>query len=343
MSYKIGQYRYSSVENTYLTDVENVELATIETQGNYGVFSDIGIIMKSDGNTAGVTEGFQKDKSYYLNMSIPKDMNYDIELKLKLVSADDSNVFQNIETIKVPKGGTGISSYPVVLYRSLDSTEENEIIKAMVPIECEHTVNPDGTDNITAPGSIVYDSVYFYIENNIRKYYIGDENGILKSLDDLGSPSPYNDLFVTASWKQVYDENNYPKAILDFIFTPLREGLNKIVLEMTRTSDDYNIQYTADDGVTMYGRVLPIDKMSFTLKEVKNIIPSLKIGTNQLSKISVQSHPGLLMCINGEQIKVGPSRLYELETIPIKSLGFVAQGYEDNFILDYKYENISVN
>ena len=351
MSYQIGQYRYegngTSGANPYLTDIaKDIESVEVLSQGDGGMFSDIGLHYVPANADASSKVGFSPNKSYYLNMSIPKDINYDIELTLKLVDEHDSSVFQNIEKIKIPKGGTGEDSYPVVLYRSFTSTEGNEIVKASVPIE---------VDNDTIKGvDAVFDTLYsvFDVNKNMRMYYVGAEDGTYVSLDKIQSgvddkgnptymsPSPYNDMYMTASWRQVYDAESYPRAMFNLIFTPLRENLSKLILQMTRTSDDYNVQHI-ENGQTVFGRHIPLDKVKWTLQEVNNILP--RIGHSPLSKISVQSHSNLLMCINGEQIKVGPSRLYELDAIPIKTFGVVANGYEDNFIVDYKYEDVSGN
>ena len=45
------------------------------------------------------------------------------------------------------------------------------------------------------------------------------------------------------------------------------------------------------------------------------------------------------MAINGEEIRVGASNYYELDNIlPVTSLGIVADGYDDQFSIDYQYE-----
>lgn len=68
-------------------------------------------------------------------------------------------------------------------------------------------------------------------------------------------------------------------------------------------------------------------------------------GLTELIRIGVQGPTGLMMSINGEQIKVGKTGIYELNDVNIKItyLGFALKenvlnvdGY-DNFILDFEY------
>jgi hypothetical protein len=59
------------------------------------------------------------------------------------------------------------------------------------------------------------------------------------------------------------------------------------------------------------------------------------IPQNTLQKIGVQSEPGLLMCINGEEIHVGQSGIYEpIKSVPVTFIGFVIKNNEF-FALDY--------
>ena len=62
-------------------------------------------------------------------------------------------------------------------------------------------------------------------------------------------------------------------------------------------------------------------------------------GTGQIKQIGIQSAPGFQMCIDGEQIRIGRSGLYEIKNgVIIKFIGFVIDP-EDNqhFMLDYLY------
>lgn len=110
---------------------------------------------------------------------------------------------------------------------------------------------------------------------------------------------------------------------------------NRILFELQRELEDYNT--INEDGT--YGRIcnIYIDR----LDEVYNVINYLNplINKSSLLQIGVQSAPGLLMCINGEEIKVGRSGLYEiLNGYKISFIGFIVEpGDNKYFILDYQY------
>ena len=106
---------------------------------------------------------------------------------------------------------------------------------------------------------------------------------------------------------------------------------------MTRQSEDYNIQHTTQNG-TEYGRILDIDKTVCELYKVNNLVNSMNSNAN-LDRIGVWGHSGLMMAINGEEIKIGPSGFYELAEVPVSSLGVVARDFNDSFTVDYEFSN----
>ncbi|MGN0992861.1 MAG: hypothetical protein ACI4PE_02975 [Bacilli bacterium] len=111
---------------------------------------------------------------------------------------------------------------------------------------------------------------------------------------------------------------------------------NRIEFTLNRIVDDYNT--VNSDGT--YGRIvkLEIDR----LEEINNVIDILNSSIDnkgQLKQIGVQGPPGLQMCIDGEEIKIGRSGLYEINNgVVINFIGFVVTP-DDNkyFILDYQY------
>ena len=71
--------------------------------------------------------------------------------------------------------------------------------------------------------------------------------------------------------------------------------------------------------------------------EINNVLTKLNI--NKLTKIGVQGPSGLVMDINGEEIRVGRFGIYELiRRIDINFISFIVNN-DDNrfFILDYQY------
>lgn len=128
----------------------------------------------------------------------------------------------------------------------------------------------------------------------------------------------------------------------ELIFTP-NSNYNQIVFELKRLALDFYI----DNGDGTSGRIMKIKILQFD--RVINVISSYLAknypGMTSLKKIGIQGPPGLLFCIDGEEIRIGRSGIYELynEDISISYMGFIikdalfTQNGEDFFIMDFKY------
>ena len=107
---------------------------------------------------------------------------------------------------------------------------------------------------------------------------------------------------------------------------------------MVRTAEDYNIQGVDSEGETVYGRYVDLNEFDYTLYQLTNLVNEIN-PNGTLERVGIWSHPGLLMAINGEEIRVGKSGLWEIDGIlPIESIGIVAVDYKDNWSMDYMYE-----
>lgn len=115
----------------------------------------------------------------------------------------------------------------------------------------------------------------------------------------------------------------------ELVFTP-EESYNQIWFQLQRIIDDYSI----DNGDGTYGRKMNIQITN--LNEVYDIMNS--ISPNKLVKIGIQGAPGMLMCINGEEIRIGRSGIYEIihENLKITSVCLVIKEH-DYFVMDYQY------
>ena len=63
-------------------------------------------------------------------------------------------------------------------------------------------------------------------------------------------------------------------------------------------------------------------------------------GSNiNITQIGIHARPGTLMCINGEEIRVGRSGLYEiLNGYKVTFIGFIVEPNDNkHFMLDYQY------
>lgn len=108
------------------------------------------------------------------------------------------------------------------------------------------------------------------------------------------------------------------------------------------------LERTQFDYQASEARKLNIEILDFAT--IKNIVSDLftELQITTFSKIGIQSAPGTLMCINGEEIRVGRSGIYEINNgVPISFVGFAStkENLGDNprinfFILDYAYETL---
>lgn len=123
------------------------------------------------------------------------------------------------------------------------------------------------------------------------------------------------------------DNLNDPKTWIyfNFIFIPNQQGYTKISFDVVKTA--YNV------NINLEGNMVH-------LRKIHNLITTKvkpKHNVTSLVKIGVQSRPGTLMCINGEEIRVGKTGFYEINSgVDITYFGFGAELYD--FILDYVYD-----
>ena len=124
---------------------------------------------------------------------------------------------------------------------------------------------------------------------------------------------------------------------IQLVFTP-NIDFHGLIIRLNRNSIDFNI--TKSNNYS--GRDFQIETEGFEVYNISNIKPS---GVEYLNKIGVQGPSGLLMCINGQEIRVGPSGIYETRNgYKINFIGFIIKDDQDSFdiknyfILDYQYE-----
>ena len=305
----IGQYRFRGT-GTCVTEVASSKsYKSVSMTGAGGTddtsFRDIRI------NTSGP---MIRDTDYYLYIKIPQDMNYNLTFNIKLTKQESEGAteeYQFLKQITIPRGGSATNVYNVVLYEKSDGS-----INAMIP------------HKYVQNQSNIKDDIYY--DTDSGNYYLGNGNTTYTPTIN------YNDISMTASW--IHQAGDY-FGYAEMVFRPVEDNFSEITIEMIRTAEDYNIQSEDDDGEQIYGRYIPLDSFEYTLYSLTNLVNELN-PNGSLDRIGVWSHPGLLMAVNGEEIRVGKSGLWEIDGIlPIESLGIVAVDYGDNFSIDFMYEN----
>lgn len=315
MAKTIGQYRYKS-QTDCMTTIEPSDESS-EENDKRGDIVEITSRDNSDYTDFGFNYNAEFDTStdYYLYLKIPQDINYSCTYTIKLYNSTNDS-FQFIRSIDVEAGGSSDNSYDVALYA--DSYDDGAI-KVAMPID-------------TSTVSFYEKGVLYYkpSDNDTESdtYYLGNGSSTLPS-----EFYKYNASIMTASWlSEAADTFKY----IELVFRPFTTGFNQLVVEMTRTQLDSAIKRVVN-GQMELGRKVDISKVKCECAILTNLITKIN-GATSLSHIGVWGRSGLLMSVNGEEIHVGASNLYELDDIlDVTSLCVAAKSYEDNFSIDYAF------
>ncbi len=131
-------------------------------------------------------------------------------------------------------------------------------------------------------------------------------------------------------------------TVFELIFNP-NSNYNEIIFELDRLALDFNI--SNPDGTS--GRIMNVRILDFYMVNniISNNLSSMFLGLTTLKKIGIQGPPGLLFVIDGEEMRIGRTGIYELydDEIVISYIGFIikrslfTQDGKDFFIMDFKY------
>lgn len=173
----------------------------------------------------------------------------------------------------------------------------------------------------------------YYVKLQIKRTLVYDQNFqiILKNDNETTAQQFIKNFFVP---KLEEDEEINKTVVVELVFNPII-NFDRLILKLTRITNDYAL---ANDTNGWMGRVIELgDCVCYTINNLLNL--SFFNGISELIKIGIQGSSGLLMCINGEEIRVGPSGIYQIKNgYKITFIGFVLiDGSNDYFLLDYQY------
>ncbi len=168
-------------------------------------------------------------------------------------------------------------------------------------------------------------------------YMAGDMSRDFAIVEMIVSPNDNYSNFDIILTRNIYDyvqvQNDDPLAVNDSTISGV-------------TDDTVQQNDSTDISQKVYqGRVITLDKDHCRVCQINNLIPD---GKSPFNKIGIQGPSGMLFCINGEGIRIGPSGIYEIRNsnYKIHFLGAIPQisidstgkkGY-DSFIIDYQYD-----
>lgn len=187
---------------------------------------------------------------------------------------------------------------------------------------------------IKVPSKMTYGQNY-YIRLAINK----NSNSHQKITMQLRNSSVTDSNIQTLQTYYIPKENsiNEKTTIIQFVISP-NATYDQIILHLERNNQDFNIHH--EDSI--YGRIIEFRVESFGT--ITNLLGNA-ITPHVLTKMGVQGPPGLLMCINGQGIRIGPSGIYQINNgYQVNFLGFIVlmsdetPDKRDFFILDYQYK-----
>ena len=303
------------------------------------------VIKKSDTNNSNFD--LEVETSYLLELKIKKDFYYSQSIALRLMSwnrKDDDSIAENpsyqlIQTIYVPRASldeVGYTNSRVVLYQELESDgkypeipgRENNEPKVAIPVIYSGTGSID-----VKTGDIVYfnNTQQCYKVTNGGRYT--SPSALKENLKDIG----YNSTILNHTW--LYNEEKDSDYVTySMIFTPkiATKNLNSIYLHLLSIAEDKDLSWTKTvNNVTKIKKGRQIQLESCALYKLKNLISEDRNPTS----IGVWGHPNLMLGINGEEIKIGPSGYYELHDFEITNLNVAAKEPFDRYTIDLQYPN----
>lgn len=302
MSYSIGQYRYKGAGSCYgvVPATKKYQTVITDNEATAGLdFKDLSLK---------VDPPLDPDSDYFLKISIPQDFNYNYSFNVKLFKDEDADSYQFLRQISIPRSGVSKNLYQVVLYEGADG-----IVRTAIPR--------------------VYDSgekaeaQALYYDSTLKKYYVGLSTGAYQLTTNVNAVS------LAASWKI---DTSSMIGTGEIIFRPVDSGFNNVVLEMVRTIEDYSI-IRGVSGSTEYGRKIPLENFEFTFYKLNDLVREINPG-GKLDRIGIRAPAGMGVAVNGEEIRIGTSNVYELSQIPTETLSITAVDEDDAFTIDYQIE-----
>lgn len=354
MSYSMGQHLYnanylpeSNNNLHYLTKVNTTVHGFSLYDTNY---RDLKLIPAAQSSNTSFT--FENGLSYLLRLRIRRNTAYNLQLDLRLMNETSGqglnvNQYEEIKRIYIPRAENFQYTSTVLLYEIDEQQQiinnENIEIKNVVCAgvlrdtmeKCKHYDVFQDKD----PQHATYGD-YFYKQND------NDED---VSLNNFALISQRSIISLPHTWDQK-DEETFMS--FDIVFSPKANNgeFNRIILELVRQTYDEDITFTVnnrnanDNNIEYKGLHIdetPIEANEETyfveLYQVTNLLGTV-IPHSPITHLGVWSHPDLVMSINGEEIRVGPSGYYELNDYDITSLGIACLTTKDKFTIDYQYE-----
>ncbi len=360
----MNQYRFSGTG--CVGDNITLDIDTMEIDG----FNERCFAIKEDSLSANKGRAFfDKDTDYHFTLKVRRDLTTDIDIRLTLRSSatnekDMDDNYQYLDTVHLPKWSSNENDYikqkrcAVYLCGVENKTVVGKETKAQWfgrEIIATGEIQKKPSDSKLwedkklyyqedGLGNIIY--ALYRTEDKFNGEIQGDVDTDIEEFNSTNAltrrkvhPGWNNNwtalsqAIVTTSWRASNSEDAY--GIFDITFRPLVGTFDRVCAEIVREAIDEQVSFSN----TGKGRQLGVAESDCSLKIVNDLVPTLKDRgvMSSITKIGVWGRPGLLMCINGEPIRVGNSGFYEQDSVEVETLGVVVNNndWSNNFTIDY--------
>lgn len=344
-TYKNGQYVYPHNDGNMTFIPVNIYEINRDINGGQNLDYQQ-IIIKPDED-----EIFEKNKSYYIKLTMPRSKNFDMEYILRLITINNIYDNQDLDEIQNYEAIKRISIPYVALeeeyYNTIIFYQERNIMdvwkKILITNNSDSLIVPDTHAAIVVEIPLLtgIEDVNTAINNyNYNLNYLADKilfynNFYWKKTDnEWVKLERFGNIIATLTCTWIGDQTD-EKIDFDFVFTPLYDDYNAIYFYLIPLNLDESIRWG-----NYYGRHIndPSNAIKVSIYEMKNILDS---ENKTYTNIGVWGRPELPMAINGVEIKIGPSGYYELRDYEIDSLCIAAESDNprDKYTVDYQYRD----
>jgi len=295
------------------------------------------LVIKNSTNTSFL----QQNTCYYIKIKIPQNQNYDLNYGIRLMSlssndwsgADlmNSSNFQFVKYISIPKyNAMNIDTSTIWHYTFKD---DRSIINAAIAKPISELPTGDGSATLRA------NKFYYNPDKSIINYY--DNDGIIvtkqwpgttASSNNFANKILVNELTIANSFENTQNDT----VTREFLVMPKTIAYNAIYLYLKPIADDRNMRWDFTPNNTYMGRHIDLSAVKVWYGIVNtSAMPS---ASATVKSIGVWGRPQQLMCINGQEMQIGPSGYYELKNYDITSLYIANTATNDRYVADMQYQ-----
>ena len=283
------------------------------------------------------SNNFSANTDYYVKLTLPKNKNFALQYGVRLLKLpngaaadlDGLDNYQLIKYITVPYSSQSNQDYDTVILYQL--VGENTTYSAILVSDGESKAISSKTELENHYEAAARKGRMFEIADG--KYFVYDNDGeIIDGWDDgkkVGNDFNKNQIVMIHTW---VNEDSDEESVFEFTIRPTVNIYNAIYLYLIPSQQDNDILWKLDGAETQYfGRHIDVNKIKCEIYKLNNLVSDIQ---GVIRNIGVWGRSELIMCINGAEIKIGPSGYYELRDYDVTSLSIATYNNTDKYTID---------